>query len=81
MDGKTYTKVYLPLFFILLGFVLKGLYLGSNSLGGDEPFSVYHSQLSLEHLLGIFQSENNPPLHFLLLHYWIKFFGISEMFN
>lgn len=78
-DRRNYTKVYLPLFFILLGFVLKGLFLGSNSLGGDEPFSVYHSQQSLDQLFAIFRSENNPPLHFLLLHYWIKFFGISEI--
>lgn len=76
---SNYTRYYLPLFFILLGFVLKGLFLGSNSLGGDEPFSVYHSQQSLDQLFAIFQSENNPPLHFLLLHYWIKFFGISEL--
>ena len=78
-DRTNFTKVYLPLFFILLGFVLKGLFLGSNSLGGDEPFSVYHSQQSLGQLFAIFRSENNPPLHFLLLHYWIKFFGISEL--
>ncbi|WP_343634582.1 glycosyltransferase family 39 protein [Fluviicola sp.] len=79
MDRKNYTKYYFPLFFILLGFVLKGLFLGSNSLGGDEPFSVYHSRQSLDHLFSVFQSENNPPLHFLVLHYWIRMFGISEL--
>jgi mannosyltransferase len=79
IERRDYAKVYLPLFFILLGFLLKGFFLGSNSLGGDEPFSVYHSQQSLDHLFGIFQHENNPPLHFLLLHYWIKFFGVSEL--
>ncbi|MGV3613498.1 MAG: glycosyltransferase family 39 protein [Fluviicola sp.] len=78
MNRSNFTKYYLPLFFIILGFVIKGLFLGSNSLGGDEPFSVYHSQQSLDHLFGIFRNENNPPLHFLLLHYWIQFFGISE---
>lgn len=79
MIRSNYTAYYLPLFFILLNFVLKGIFLGANSLGGDEPFSVFHSQQSLGNLFEIFQNENNPPLHFLLLHYWIKFFGISEV--
>ena len=78
MNQNNFTKYILPTFFIVLGFVVKGLFLGSNSLGGDEPFSVYHSQQSLDHLFGIFQNENNPPLHFIILHYWIRFFGISE---
>ncbi len=79
MNRSNYAAYYLPLFFIILNFVVKGLFLGANSLGGDEPFSVYHSQQSLGNLFEIFQNENNPPLHFLLLHYWIKFFGISEV--
>lgn len=78
-NSRNYTHYYLPIFFLLLGFVMKGLFLGSNSLGGDEPFSVYHSQQSLSNLFVIFKKENNPPLHFLLLHYWINYFGISEI--
>lgn len=79
MKRTYYTTFIIPLAFLILNLVLKGLFLGSNSLGGDEPFSVYHSQQSLSNLLAIFQNENNPPLHFILLHYWIKFFGISEI--
>lgn len=79
MKSTNFTKYYLPFFFLLLGLLLKGMFLGSNSLAGDEPFSVYHSQQSMDHLMGIFQTENNPPLHFMLLHYWIRFFGISEL--
>lgn len=43
----------------------------------DEPYSIYHSQQRLPALLGEVSSGNNAPLHFLLLHFWIKLFGIS----
>lgn len=79
IKGNKFSRYYLPVFFILLGLILKGIFLGSNSLGGDEPFSVYHSQQSLDQLFAIFKQENNPPLHFLVLHYWIRCFGISEI--
>jgi mannosyltransferase len=79
MKRVNYPPFILPLLFIVLNFLVKGIFLGSNSLGGDEPFSVYYSQQSLGNLLEIFQAENNPPLHFLILHYWIDFFGLSEI--
>ena len=41
----------------------------------DEPFSIFHAQKSLPELFELFRNENNPPLHFLLLHGWEKLFG------
>lgn len=43
----------------------------------DEPFSIYHAQFPLNELLAEVQNGNNSPLHFVLLHFWIKLFGIS----
>ncbi len=48
-----------------------------NAIALDEPFTIFHSQKQLGDLLQIFETENNPPLHFILLHFWIKLFGIS----
>lgn len=43
----------------------------------DEPFSIFHSQQPIQEFWKIFEQGNNPPLHFLLLHVWIKLYGIS----
>jgi uncharacterized membrane protein len=50
-----------------------------NSIDLDEPFSIFHAQKSLTELWQLFAEENNPPLHFYLLHFWTKLFGISAL--
>lgn len=57
--------------------VLGLLFINRLSIDLDEPFSIFHAQKSLDALGYLFVSENNPPLHFYLLHFWIKWFGIS----
>jgi|GEM_PF-157109 len=69
--------VYLPLAIFILNFFLKIWYLDHRDLAMDEPFTVFYSQANLHDLFIMLKSENNPPLFFILLHFWIKLFGIS----
>lgn len=65
--------------FVLLNLMLKGKFLAANDIALDEPFSIFHAQQSLGDLQSLFAKENNPPLHFWLLHFWIKAFGIGPL--
>lgn len=67
------------IFLVLLSFVVKGWYIGVTSLGGDECFSVFASQLPVSEIVSWLSTGNNPPLWELLLHFWTQLFGTSEV--
>ena len=62
---------------LLLNIIIKSLYLGDYNIELDEPFTIYHAQSSLVDLFKMFHNENNPPLFFILMHFWVKMFGIG----
>jgi len=67
----------LLLFF--LNVALKCIYLTAEPVSHDEPFTIYHAQFGFSELVGYLKNYNNPPLFELILHVWIKAFGISEL--
>lgn len=76
MDRKSLLIVFA---LILLKLVISIPFLTFQPIDLDEPFSIYHAQKSLPHLISIFKTENNPPLHFILLHFWEQLFGIGAI--
>lgn len=64
---------------LLLGGIIKLIYIGEMGIGGDESFSVYASQLKPSQIFDWLSTGDNPPLWEIILHYWTKLFGISEV--
>jgi len=71
---------YLILLIFLLGLGLRTYGLGSESLWYDEAVSVTASKLGILDQIkwNLAQSDNNPPLYYTILHFWVSIFGDSE---
>jgi uncharacterized membrane protein len=67
--------LYFLLIFVKISLGL--IFIERLSIDLDEPFSIFHAQKDWHDLNKLFLHENNPPLHFWLLHLWIKLFGIE----
>ncbi len=57
--------------------VVRLIYLTTQDICIDEPFSIYHAQGSVTDIIQYLKPTNNPPLFELILHFWIKLFGVS----
>ena len=75
----TEKQSYQILFLVIVGLhlIVKFGTLNQLELQGDEAFSVFYSQQSINELLQTLNKEANPPFYYLLLHFWIQFFGIG----
>jgi len=73
-------NVYLPVALFCLGFAWKFAFINHRDLCLDEPFTVFNAQKSLAEIIRIpAEGEPNPPFFMILLHFWIKLFGISTL--
>src|SRR3989344_386871 len=66
MKGKPLTTI------ILLGIFLRVIFLFHHNIWLDESISILISRLAIPRLLSVASYDNNPPLFYLLLHFWMK---------
>jgi len=77
---STRKAALLPLLLIILLAVLLRLYQIDYNLDGDEIASVHISTGSFSHVIDLtIQDRVHPPLYYILLAFWIKLFGSSEV--
>lgn len=71
---------YLLLLIFLAGLALRIYDLGTESVWYDEAVSIIVSKLGIIDQIkwNIAANESNPPFNYLLLHFWIPYFGDSE---
>jgi mannosyltransferase len=76
-DTSVLVNFIYPIGLVLLNLVLKILFLDNRDVSMDEPFTIFYAQVDFRTLFEMLRTENNPPLFFIILHFWIKVFGIS----
>ena len=64
---------------VVIATVLRVWYIGKTDLGYDEGFTLHASLQTLHDLVNLLIKGDNPPLWEILMHFWIKVFGISEV--
>lgn len=68
-----------PLILFLINILIKLMFLTRQDIGLDEPFTIYHAQFGFGTIIEQLKNYNNPPLYELLLHGWMKLFGVSPV--
>lgn len=67
-----------PILVLLVGFALRILYINHESVSGDEAFSITLTQTPLREMMRkLVLDLVHPPLHYLALRGWLKFFGFG----
>lgn len=76
MEGHIIKNI--PWFLVSLSLILKLTHINTFPIQLDEPFSIFTSNLAWPEFWKVFLTENNPPLHPILLKFVIEIFGMDE---
>lgn len=68
--AQIFNKNKLLILIIISGILVRIVFLFHHDLWFDESISILISRLPLPKLLSSASFDNNPPLYYLLLHYW-----------
>lgn len=78
MAAKTQTFL-ICLLLTVIGAAFKFFTYPDVSLWLDEAYSIFEAQKSIAEIIERSSTDQNPPLYFITLHYWVKLFGITEV--
>lgn len=76
MEQK-YQTVLILVLIVVIGAGLRLHHLGTKSYWLDEELSIQAARMSVSQIVTN-EDEPHPPLYYLLLHYWIKWWGEGE---
>src|SRR6266540_3832297 len=62
-----------------LNLLVKFIGITRNCISMDEPYSIFYAQFDVKNIVSELLKGNNPPLWELILHFWIKLFGIGKV--
>ncbi len=80
-NHSSFQSRWIPLILFTFALILRLWKIDAHQIQLDEPFSLYHSSASLLDIFRMLPNENNPPLHFLILHLSIEIFGIEPFYT
>ncbi len=78
LNEKT-LNIVLIILFVLLNIIIKSIYLGYHNVDLDEPTTILRAEASFSDLITMLKIETNQPLFFIIMHFWIKLFGLGAI--
>lgn len=63
---------------IIINLFIRLFQISDSSIWQDEAYTITESLKSVPQIIKDSSVDQNPPLYFILIHFWVKIFGISE---
>jgi len=64
---------------VLLNLVIRFFQISSPSIWQDEAYTITESLKPVKEIISDSSADQNPPFYFILVSFWVKLFGISEI--